>query len=203
MKLLWLIILVAWGGCKEIKAFELVNRSPVGAHYPIITFEKNENPQNIMLIYTKLDKDCRFELNPQKRHEPVFDFYWLMGKKTYKPVHPLIKSGIHDRLQVEAGEAFAQSRREFEIKVNDLKELKTDLHEARLKVVARKIGHNCDVQATIQLGPKDQNATLNLETIYSEAEKSFIPPFRKVTSVTLIGKSEASGKAMKKTFSKN
>jgi hypothetical protein len=203
MKILLLVLLTAWGGCKEIKATEIVNRAPIGAHYPILTFEKSENPQNIMMIYTKLDKDCRFELNSQKKNEPVFDFYWLMGKKTYKPVHPLIKSGIHDRLQVETGEAFIKDRTEFEIKVNDLKGLKTDLKEARLKVFAKKIGGKCEVQADIQLGPTDKNATLQIDTIYSETRKTFIPPFRKVNSITLIGTDEASGKAMKRTYSKN
>jgi hypothetical protein len=162
-----------------------VNSIPeIGKHYPIFSFEKNENPQNIMIVYTKLDSHCQVMKDANNNDAPTFDFYWRMDRQSYKPVHPMIKSGIRDRLKVlPAGE-----NEKFLVEITDFKEVKSDISDARLTVDASETGSGeCKVRALFKLGPSDNNANIAITSIYSEATKTLLPPFRKLQSITLNG----------------
>jgi hypothetical protein len=170
--------------------------SQVGPHQPILTFEKNENPQNIMVIYTKVENNCRFIVESGK---PVVDFYWLMDRKTFKPVNGTIKSSMRGRIEVEPLDK--NNQQTFNLRINDLKELSTDLNDVRIRVTSsNNHSHGCDVEAFITLGPSDHHRVLRLETIFSKAEKTLLPPFRKIDSITLEGKDVKSGEAVKRTY---
>ena len=171
-----------------------VNLAPIGAHYPIFIVEKSENPQNVLVAYTKLDAKCRVERDV-RTGEPLLDYYWMMDGQTYKPVHRLIKSGIRERLRVEAP---SRKNDDFFIRIKDLKELQQDIENPVLQVEAHPVGKKaagpnskCAVSAAIKLGPSDKNRLLHLHAIYTESAKSIVPPFRKVKSVTLKGSSGA------------
>lgn len=168
-----------------------VTLDPIGTHYPIFVVEKNENPQNILVAYTRLDSKCHVVEDPATK-KPFLDYYWMMDREHYKPVHRLIKSGIRDRLEVQpvsTGGGSIASSAAFSVRVNDLKELRQDLGTPLLSVETKTQGDGCDVEAYIVLGPSDQNRRLHLETIYTESKTSFLPPFRKVVSVTLKSES--------------
>lgn len=174
--------------------------SPIGEHYPILRFEKNENPQNIMIAYVKLNDDCKFQKNPDDPEKPLVDFYWLMDRKIYKPVHPLIKRGIRHRTEVID---FARDQ-EFSLRLKDLKELNQDLEEPALKITAQKNGRGgpqkCAVENQIRLGPSDENRAIQVESIFSTSKKRLLPPFRALTSVTLKGQDAETGESLERSY---
>ena len=168
----------------------------VGDHSILFTFEKNENPENIMIVYTKLDASCHVVVDPARQAAPVFDMYWLMNGTGYKPVHNLIKSGVLDRLQV-----IPSKNDSFQIQINDLKELQTDVQDPKLSVVAEKNSNGaCEVKSMFKLGASDKGATMQVQTIYSEAAKTLMPPFRKLKSVTLKGVDAKTGEKISRTY---
>ncbi len=176
-----------------------VDLPPIGKHVPIFIVEKSENPQNTLTAYTVLETDCRVASDPKDPAKPILDFYWLMDRTQYKPVHPLIKSGIRDRLELVTT-AHRESRT-FSIRISDLSELKTDLSAATVQVKASAKKSGCHVDAYLQLGPSDQSRNLKLTTIYTESAKTIIPPFRKVVSVTLKGFDAQTGAAIERKYS--
>jgi hypothetical protein len=179
-----------------VSAEPVVNISQIGPHYPIFIFEKNENPENIMVVYSKLDENCQFQAEKAKPDAPesLLHYYWLMDGKNYKPVHPMILSGIEKRLEVK-GSAHA-----FTVELTDLKEVKNDLPDALFKVKADKSGKTCQVQALITLGPSEKNRVLKVSRIKTESKKTFAPPFRKLESVTLIGTAQGSSEKIEHTY---
>lgn len=159
----------------------------VGPHYKILSFEKNENPENVLVVYTKLDENCRFI---QKDAKPLIDFYWLMNGQRYKPTHALIKNAVRGRMKIS--EVDEQS---FRLRINELKELQTDLRQPHLNVRVVKKGAECTVAAYF----RDQNEQLiRVNSIFSESKKTFLPPFRKVLAVAIRG--TASGEAVERKF---
>src|SRR5678815_4655824 len=80
-------------------AGEVATIPEIGAHHPIVILEKNVHPQNLMVVYTKEDVNGRFLADDADRNRPVFDFYWLMDGKNYKPVNGLIKNEIGKRFE--------------------------------------------------------------------------------------------------------
>lgn len=171
----------------------------VGPHERLFLFKKNENPQNVMAVYTKLDADCRFETANRR---PVFDFYWLMNGTTYKRVHPLIKSGIRDRLEFDlTRDRGAPAGASFSVRINDLKTVKNDLEDPRLTVHAEKRGGRCETEATMTLGPSDGRVTLRLQSLDTVAVKTLWPPFRRLVSVTVNGVDPKTGREIHRRYS--
>lgn len=169
-------------------AREVENIPAVGAHQPILIVEKNVNPQNLMVIYTKVDANGRFAADPADPDRPVLDFYWLMDGKTYKAVNGLIKSEIGKRLEFQSGSG--ERATQFAIKVNDLKEVNSDIKDPKMEVYARGAAGARDVEAEMSLGPSDGNMRIKLSSIYTEG-RAFPPA---VYSVTLKGEEIVNGK---------
>jgi hypothetical protein len=149
-------------------------------------------------MFTKLDSSCHFVVDPNG-NRPLIDYYWMMDRKSFKPVHPMIKDGIRKRIElVQDSSAKANS---FSVQINDLKELQTDLKSFRMEIsAARTSSGDCHAHAFVTLGPSDLNRTLQLEKIISRSKKTFLPPFRKIESITLEGKDIKSGALTKRTY---
>jgi len=169
-------------------AGDVENIPEMGAHQPILTVGKNVNPQNLMVVYTKLDGNGRFLTNPADRDRPLFDFYWLMDGKNYKPVNGLIKNEISKRLECQSGPGDRATH--FVINVNDLKEVNSDIKEPKVDVYASGSDGARDVEAQMNLGPSDGNMRIKLSSIYTEG-RAFPPA---VYSVTLKGEEIVNGK---------
>jgi hypothetical protein len=178
------ILFSAWALRAEVR-----NLPEIGRHFPLFTFEKNENPQNIMMVYVKLDDEGRFEKDPKHPKQPLIGFYWLMNREKYKPVHPLIVHGIRERLHFVSQ---APDRRSFRIRLSDLDALKQGMKSADIdvKVVGRQ---NPTVEACLR--------GVKIDRIYSEAHKTFLPPFRKVDAITIFGESVVDGDPVSRTYS--
>lgn len=171
----------------------------IGPHYKVVTVKKSVHPQNDLVVYTRLDEHCRV-VREGKRKRPVFDFYWLMDHSRYKPVNPLIKSGIRKRLEVEDGAAAGGGPDTFYVRLNELKEVEHDLGpNPRLSVRAAKTAKGCAAEARMTLGPSDQDAEIRLDEIYSEAElKGRFSA--KVKAVTLKGVNVKTGKRVVRVY---
>lgn len=169
----------------------------LGPHYPVFIFEKNENPQNVMVIYVKLDTEGKLQRDPANSNQPFVGFYWLMDREKYKPVHPLIQAGIRDRLHFVSQ---TEDRRSFRLRLDDLKGLKQDLTSREIAV--KVVGHDHpQVEAMVTLGPSDNSKLVKIDRIFSHAHKTFLPPFRKIDSVTIVGKAVADGDLVSRTYS--
>lgn len=166
---------------------EVRSASEIGAHHRVLIVEKNVNPQNMMVIYTKVDADGRFSTDPANRNQPVFDFYWLMDGRDYKPVNAMIKAAIRKRFESQWYSRDEANR--FTVNVNDLKEVNCDIKEPKMDVYARDTGGKRSVEAEMTLGPSDGNLRIKLSSIYTEGRA--VPPA--LHAVTLKGKEIVNG----------
>jgi len=175
-------------------AKDVGNIPEIGKHQSIFQVNKNVNPQNVAVVYTKVDDKCRFVNNPENRDQPIFDFYWLMDGTNYKPMHSLLKSEFRRRMSFveNAGDRATH----FIIDANDLKEVDHDIEDPRLDVNAKVIAGGCDVEAFITLGPSNGNARVRVTNIYGEGRA--FPP--KVYSVTIKGIDVKTGKAVSRKY---
>ena len=177
-----------------------VEIDPVGPHYKLFRFEKTENPQNILIGFTKLTSSCRVELKDGK---PLLDFYWLLDGTKYKNPHPLIKKNISKRLElIDRGSRGGSEIDGFTLKLlNDRGFKTTNLKDTTIHVGSHKTAKGCDVTTTATLEPPDGiEKTIRLETIRSETEKTWLPPFRKVISITFEGEDVADGRLVTQVF---
>lgn len=176
------------------KASEVADIPQIGPHHRLFIYEKNENPQNILVVYAKMDSQCRIQ---KLDGGTLFDFYWLMDRHNYKPTHALIKSGIRKRLTVTASTSDS-----FEILLSDLKEAQTDLSEARLNVQAKKNadGSCGDLKAYMTLDRANPKERIQVQSIYAEAAKTWNPLSRKLISSTIKGLLLKSGQIISRTY---
>lgn len=169
----------------------LVTHIPqVGPHYALFNVEKNVNPQNIMVVYSKLDQDCRFL---KDNYGPQFDFYWLMDRASYKKVNSIIKSEIRKRLEVEPW----IDTNEFSVILRDLEQVDMDIAEPKVTVRSKGYAGKCQVSSQITLGPSDKNRTIRLTSIYTEGTQSLSP---RILSVTLNGVDIKTGKKVTRRY---
>lgn len=181
-------------------AAPVIDRAPIGQHVPLLTLEKNENPQNIMIIYTKLDQNCRLEI---KDEAPVLSEYWLMNRERYKRVNPLIVRGIEKRMKIVTDVAFDPNS--FQVRLSDFTEIQHDLGTDPL-ITIRSEGQpgRCEAVAVLHMGPADQYRSIQLEKVFAKSEKKLLPPFRRLLELTLTGADLATGERFSRTFhSKN
>jgi hypothetical protein len=129
---------------------------------------------------------------------PLLDYYWLMDRARYKPVHPLIKKGIRDRLKVVR--QAKPDDKSFAVELTDLQDVQTDIPQKQFSVQAQSKNGACTAVATLKLGPADQNRTLSLETISTVTEKGLLPFNRKVKSITVAGTDLATGKPYSRKY---
>ena len=160
----------------------------IGVHQRILIVRKNVNPQNLLVVYTKEDSNGRFITNQADQKRPVFEFYWLMDGKNYKPVNGMIKKEIRKRFECQQGPASQATH--FIINANDLKEVDCDIKEPKIDVYSSGTGGGSKVKAEMSLGPSDGNMRIRLSSIYSEG-RAFPPA---VYSVTLEGEEIVDGK---------
>ena len=80
---------------------EVANIPEIGAHQPVLIVEKNVNPENKMVVYTKLDANGHFMADG---NWPLLDFYWMMDGKNYKPVQKGDPQAIHRAVELGVGE---------------------------------------------------------------------------------------------------
>ncbi len=174
---------------------DLVRPIPeIGPHKRIIQIEKNQNPENILIVYTKLNEHCNFVsvLNDT----PVFDYYWLMNGISYKPLNFTLKSEIEKRITLNVPPEFFRERI-FYVSLNDLHAVHHDIPNPRLEVTSKFENNECKVVSTMQLGPSDNSIKIQVNAIYGESPSVLRP---KITLVTIKGRELATGKSYQRTY---
>ena len=175
-------------------AAPIKNIPQIGPHERVLTLTKSENPQNVLAIYTKIKSNCTLAYNGKW---PELGYYWLMGGSAYKRVHPLILAGIRSRFKIQPG----GDAHSFTVEFGDLKDLDTDFKKNAIKLSVSHHNGSCMAEADLRLGPSDHEAVMRLTDIHSETKKTFLPPFRKVVSVTLDGFDLKTGREIHRTYS--
>lgn len=170
---------------------------PIGTHFRIARFFKNENPQNILVVYAKLQAGCAFE---REGGLPKLGFYWLMNGDRYKPVHSLIQNAIRKHARFEALSEDPAMSRVFEIAVQKNKKLGAEISGARMRIRARADNQTCVVE-TLFPTEKDSKRLFLVESFFGESRKTLLPPFRKLTSITVRGILPESQTPMRRYYS--
>lgn len=137
----------------------------------LFVVEKSKNPQNILVVYCKVNSGCEFQRIADAGRDHLYDVYWLMNGTTYKRTHPVIKKMARKRFVPQKA---TQQTRSFNVLLADLKELIHDLPSNMVRVDSyRSPDNRCRVRALIQLGPSGGNRSMQIDSIYSKARTIF------------------------------
>src|SRR5215471_1955427 len=114
----------------------VTNVGDVGEHYPLFLIEKSHHPENITVVYTKLDTDCH--VIPDREHGllPTLDFYWLMDATRYKPMAGPLKAGARKRLQFIDAHGSQSDPTAFAVRTDALSRVQHDLQSPTVQIKA-------------------------------------------------------------------
>jgi hypothetical protein len=142
----------------------------VGEHYPLFFIEKSHHPENIAVVYTKLDMDCH--VIPDREHGflPTLDFYWLLDATRYKPMAGPLKAGARKRLQFSDAHGAQGDPTAFAVRTNDLSRVQHDLQNPTVQIKAKRQGDACVAAAFMTLGPSNGHATIKIESVTTKTE---------------------------------
>jgi hypothetical protein len=171
-----------------------------GEELRLFVVEKSKNPQNILVVYCKVNPHCEFQRIADAGRDHLYDVYWLMNGTTYKRTHPIIKKIARKRFvpQKAAGQT-----KSFDVLLTDLKELIHDLPSDMVHVDSYRCPDgSCRVRAVIQLGPSGDNRAMEIESIYSKARTIFGIPIG-IYYIELHGTDTRSRKKISIRFHRN
>lgn len=195
----WILIFFAMALAPTAQAQGPEVVDPIGRHFRLFRFEKNENPQNILVGFTKVARNCRFELSQGK---PIVDFYWLLDGTRFKNPHGLIKKSIRKRIAFADPGSLAQGETDrFALELLEAKDMKAPIKSALILVSAKRTVADCEISVVATFGDAKGNQNeIKLSTIRAETRKIWMPPFRKVISITLEGESVKDGRRVAQVF---
>ncbi len=159
----------------------------------LFTLEKSYNSENILLIHTQTDENCKFVIN----NDSYVGFYWLMDGLSKKNVHPMIKSKVEERV---AFSGINSTRDSFKVSLNDLREIKHDLEDTKIEAIAAIKNGNCEVSSIIKLGASAKYRKLNLTRSYCEVETNLLGVPKGCKYLELQGKDADTGESIKVRF---
>jgi hypothetical protein len=161
----------------------------------LFTIEKNYNPENVLIIKTQTDDNCKFV----KTQDQYLGFYWLMGGTVKKEIHSLILSQIKEKVKFVG---INENDDSFKVKMNDLNDLKNDLEDISLETSSAFINGNCKVKTILKLGPSAKYRKLNLKRTYCEVSKNLIGIPNGCKFLELSGTDDDTGENLKVRFNK-
>jgi hypothetical protein len=187
----------------------VTNVGDVGEHYPLFFIEKSHHPENIAVVYTKLDTDCR--VIPDREHGllPTFDFYWLLDATRYKPMAGPLKVGTRKRLQFIDTHESQGNLTAFAVRTDDLSRVQHDLPSPTVQIKAERQGEACMATAFMTLGPSNGYATIKIESVSTRTEPLTLlkkmramvePDTIQIYAVTVKGTDVATGQPIERTY---
>ena len=165
----------------------------------LFTMEKNYNQENLMIIHTQTDKDCKFIKSTKNSEGNYIEFYWLMNGKDRKEVHPMIRTEIKSRVQFQGIDA---GRDSFRVKLNDLSEVKHDLVETSMEVASEIINGKCTVKSVLTLGPSGKYRKIDLNRTFCNVSKNLVGVPNGCNYLLLEGTDVATGEKLSVKFTK-
>jgi hypothetical protein len=187
----------------------VTNVGDVGEHYPLFFIEKSHHPENIAVVYTRLDTDCR--VLPDREHGflPTLDFYWLLDATHYKPMAGPLKIGTRKRLQFIDTHGSQGDPASFTVRTNDLSRVQHDLQSPTVQIKAERQGAACVATASMTLGPSNDHATIKIESVSTRTEPITLlkkmramvdPDAIQIYAVTVKGTDVATGQPIERTY---
>jgi len=187
----------------------VTNVGDVGEHYPLFLIEKSHHPENITVVYTKLDTVCR--VIPDREHGflPTLDFYWLMDATRYKPMAGLLKAGTRKRLQFIDANGSQGDPTSFAVRTDDLSRVQHDLQSPTVQIKTGRQGDACVATAFMTLGPSNGNATMKVESVSTKTEPITLlkkmqamadPDSIQIYAVTVKGTDVTTGQPIERTY---
>ena len=181
----------------------------IGEHFPLFVIEKSYHPENVIVVYTKLDQDCHIVRDRKNDSFPTLDFYWLMNKTQFKAMAATLKVGVSKRLHFQDSERTESAATSFSVRVDDLAHVQHDMPNPTIDIIAGREADGCRANAFVTLGPSDGSALMHLETIATETEPLTLakqvravanPESIQIYSVTLKGTDVTTGGAVRRTY---
>ena len=181
----------------------------VGEHYPILLVEKSHHPENITVVYTKLDKNCHVIPDREHGFMPTLDFYWLMDETRYKPMARPLKEGARKRLQFTDAHWHEVDPTSFSVRIDGLSRVQHDLQSPTVQIKTERTGDACVATASMTLGPSNGNATMKVESVSTKTEALTLrkkmqamvdPDAIQMYSVTVKGTDVATGEPIERTY---
>jgi len=187
----------------------VTNVGDVGEHYPLFLIEKSHHPENITVVYTKLDTHCR--VIPDREHGflPTFDFYWLIDATRYKPMAEPLKAGARKRLQFIDANGSQSDPIAFAVRTDDLSRVQHDLQSPTVQIKTERQGDACVAIAFMTLGPSNGNATMKVESVSTKTEPMTLlkkmramtdPDSIRIYAVTVKGTDVVTGQPIARTY---
>ena len=187
----------------------VANVGDVGEHYPLFFIEKSHHPENIAVVYTKLDTHCH--VIPDREHGflPTLDFYWLMDATRYKPMAGPLKAGARKRLQLIGANGSQGDPTAFAVRTDELSRVQHDLPSPTVQIKAERQGDACVATAFLTLGPSNGQVTIKLESISTRTEPITLlkkmramvdPDTIQIYAVTVKGTDVATGQPIECTY---
>lgn len=165
----------------------------------LFTMEKNHNAENLMIIHTQTDNDCRFITSNKNAEKNYIEFYWLMDGKNKKEVHSMIRAEIKNRVQFQGINAAKDS---FKVKLNDLTELRHDLTDPSMEVVSEMIQGKCTVKSVLTLGASGKYRKMDLNRTFCDVSKNIVGVPNGCNYLLLEGTDIATGEKISVKFNK-
>lgn len=166
----------------------------------IFSVNKSYNPENVMIIHSQTDHDCKFVTSPKNNEGNYLEFYWMMNSgRSKKEVHSLIRSEIKKRFQFLG---INSTRDSFRIRMGDLNELSHDLTQPVIEVVSEMNQGECEVKAILTLGASARYKKIDLDKTYCEVSTNFLGVPNGCNFLELTGKDLDSGEITKVRFKK-
>jgi hypothetical protein len=187
----------------------VTNVGDVGEHYPLFLVEKSHHPENITVVYTKLDTDCHVILDREHGFLPTLDFYWLMDATRYKPMAEPLKAGARKRLQLIGANGSQGDPTAFAVRTDELARVQHDLPSPTMQIKAERRGDACVATASLTLGPSNGYATIKVESIFTRTEPLTLlkkmramvdPDTVQIYAVTVKGTDVATGQPIECTY---
>jgi hypothetical protein len=195
--------------CPLITGNAVNNIGDVGEHYPLFLIAKSYHPENIIVVYTKLDTHCRVLPDREHGFMPTLDFYWLMDETSYKPMAAPLKEGVRKRLQFTSASWQQGNTTSFSVRTSDLARVQHDLQSPTVQIKAERQGGACVATASMTLGPSNGHATMKVESVYTKTEALTIfktmqvvadPESLQLYAVTVKGTDVATGQPIERTY---
>lgn len=166
----------------------------------LFTMEKDHNEENVMMIHTQTDADCKFVTSTKNSEKNYMEFYWIMnnGKDT-KEVHSMIRSSIKERVKFLGINA---SRDSFKIKLNDLSELRHDLTDTTMEINSEMVNGKCEVKSVLTLGASGRYRKIDLNRTFCNVSKNLIGVPNGCNFIELEGSDTSTGETIKVKFKK-
>jgi hypothetical protein len=187
----------------------VINVGDVGEHYPLFFIAKSHHPENIAVVYTRLDTDCRVVPDREHGFLPTLDFYWLLDASRYKPMAEPLKVGTRKRLQFIDTYGSQGPATSFTVRTDDLSRVQHDLPSPTVQIKAERHGEACVATALMTLGPSNGHATIKIESVSTRTEPLTLlkkmramvdPDAIQIYAVTVKGTDVATGQPLERTY---